>query len=249
VAKIANAVLYVTRRRYLLTRGVSIRAAAGILSTSLAFAAVSLGSLASQQVGFLWLAHVAGPAAAVPLGVMLRLHAAAFGVVLLVTQPLWPAVADAVARHDSAWARRAYRRASWLTVLYAAAYGVGLVTAGSLLIRVWTGTHVQVPLPMMFLFGLYFIAGVWQHVNAITLVGLGKVWVAARVLCLEAAIASVGAVMLMTPFGAMGVIVAFLVATAAVSGTLLPPLVRRSWPADLRSVGPPPVSDGTMLSR
>jgi O-antigen/teichoic acid export membrane protein len=247
LAKIGNAAFYIARHRYLLTRHVSIGTAAGILSTSLAFAAVSLGSIASQQLGFLWLVYVAGPGAAVALGVMLRLHLAAFGVVALVTQPLWPAVADAVARSDSAWARRAYGRAAWLAVAYAAVYGIGLVTAGSLVIQVWTGTHVQVPPPMLILFGLYFLAGVWQHVNAITLVGLGKIWLAARVLCLEAALACLGAVVLIKPFGANGVVVALLVATAAVSGTVLPYAVRRSWPAVRGSVDPLAASSGTVL--
>lgn len=236
VAKIANATLYVARRRYLLTRHVSMREATGVLSTSAAFAAISLGSLASQQLGFLWLAFVAGPAATIPLGVMFRLNLAAHGVVAVVTQPLWPAVADAIARHDSAWARRAYGRASWLTGAYAAVYAVGVVTMGSLLIEVWTGTHVEVPPLMMFLFGLYFVVGVWAHVNAITLVGLGKVWVAARVLCVEAFVSILGAALLTAQFGATGVITSLLIATAFVSAILLPLVVRRSWPSGARSV-------------
>ena len=240
VAKAANATWYVARRPYLLTRRISMREAIGVVSTSAAFATVSLGSLASQQFGFLWLAFVAGPAAAVPLGVMLRLNLAAHGLVAVVTQPLWPALADAVARRDSAWARHAYVRSSWLTGTYAAAYALGLVIMGSVLVQVWTGTTVQVPPLMMFLFGLYFVVGVWAHVNAITLVGLGKVWVAAGVLCVEAAVSSVGAVVLTAQFGATGVIVSLLIATALVSATLLPLVVRRSWPVATAFVEPRP---------
>jgi len=230
VAKVANAALYVARRRYLLTRRFSVREAGGILSTSIAFAAVSLGATASQQFGFLWLAYIAGPVATIPLGVMFRLNTAASGLVALVTQPMWPAIADAVARHDSVWARRAYRRASWLTVAYAATYAIGLVTVGDLLVRLWTGANVLVPQPMMLLFGLYFVAGVWAHVNAITLVGLGKVWVAARVVGLEAAVSVTGAIVLVSEFGATGVILSLLVATASVSAVLMPLAVRQSWP-------------------
>lgn len=249
VAKVANAALYVARRRYLLTWHFAIREAASVLSTSMAFAVMSIGSTASQQVGFLWLAFVAGPAATVPLGVMFRLNSAAFGVVYLVTQPMWPAVADAVARHDSVWARRAYRRASWLTVLYAAAYAVGLVTLGSLFVRLWTGPQVEVPQLMMFLFGLYFVVLIWAHVNAITLVGLGRVWVAARVTGLEAVVSILGALLLVAQFGATGVILSLLIATASVSATLLPLVVRRSWPLASRIVEARVVSDGTEFSR
>jgi O-antigen/teichoic acid export membrane protein len=247
VAKIANAALYVARRRYLLSRQFSIREAAGVLSTSIAFAAVSLGATASQQLGFLWLAFVAGPAATVPLGVMFRLNAAASGVVALLTQPLWPAVADAVARHDLAWARLAYRRASQLTASYAVAYGVGLVAVGRVFVRVWTGAEVDVPEMMLYLFGLYFVVGVWAHVNAITLVGLGKVWLAARVVCLEALISCAGALPLVARFGATGVILSLLVATASVSAVLLPLAIRRSWLVAARSAVAPPVSEGTEL--
>jgi O-antigen/teichoic acid export membrane protein len=229
LARIGNAGLYVARRRYLLTRRISMRAARGVLSTSVAFAALSLGSVASQQIGFLWLAHSAGPAATISLGVMFRLNTAAYGVVALVTQPFWPAVADAVARHDSAWARRAYRRASWLTVTFALAYGAGLVTVGPLFIDLWTGAHVVVPPALMLLFAIYFVVGVWAHVNAITLVGLGRVWSAALVLIVEAGLSSGGAILLIGTLGATGVIVALLIATTAISAILLPLLVRRSW--------------------
>lgn len=249
VAKAANAVVYVARHRYLLTRNISVRESAGVLSTSVAFAAISFGSLASQQLGFLWLAYVAGPSAAVPLGVMLRLHLAAFGAVVLVTQPLWPAVADAVAHHDSGWARRAYRRVSWATVTYAAVYAVGVASIGSFLIQLWTGTHVQVPPLMLVLFGLYFVVAVWAHVNAITLVGLGKVWLAAAVLCVDAAVSTLGAVLLMAQFRGTGVILSLLIATSLVSGILLPVAVRRWWPDGARVADPHEAPDGAVLSR
>ena len=248
LAKLANAVLYMARRRYLLTRDVSLREASGVLSTSVAFAAVQLGATASQQLGFLWLAFVAGPAATIPLGVMFRLNSAASGVVALVTQPLWPAVADAVARSDTVWAWRAYRRASWLAVAYAVAYAVGLMTLGTLVIQMWTGTHVEIPRLMMLLFGVYFVAGVWAHVNAITLVGLGKVWVAARITCLEAVVSSLGAVLLVAQFGATGVILALLIASVSVSATLLPLGVRRSLPLGARTGDARALGDGRAIS-
>jgi O-antigen/teichoic acid export membrane protein len=67
-------------------------------------------------------------------------------------------------------------------------------------------------------------------VNAITLVGLGKVWVAARVVGLEAAVSVTGAIVLVSEFGATGVILSLLVATASVSAVLMPLAVRQSWP-------------------
>jgi O-antigen/teichoic acid export membrane protein len=245
VAKIANAVVYVARRPYLLTRQLSAREAAGVLGSSIAFAAVQLGSTASQQVGFLWLAYVAGPVATVPLGVMFRLNSAASSVVALVTQPLWPAVADAAVRHDWEWARRGYRRATLLTFLYAAAYALALMTVGSMLIRLWTGANVQVPQLMLLLFGLYFIVGVWAHVNAITLVGLGKVSVAARVVCLEAVVSAIGALLLVSQVGATGVILSLLMASAAVSATFMPLAVRRAWPRAARLADGLVATDGT----
>jgi hypothetical protein len=214
-----------------------------------AFAAISFGSLASQQLGFLWLAYVAGPGAAVPIGVMFRLTWAAFGVVALVTQPMWPAVADAVAHEDSAWARRVYRRVSWLTATYAAVYAVSVVSIGSFLIQLWTGTDVHIPPLMLVLFGLYFIVVVWGHVNAITLVGLGRVWIAAAVICVEAAVSSLGAVLLITQFGGTGVILSLLVAASVVSGILLPLAVRRWWPEGARIVEQQVAGGGAVLSR
>lgn len=248
LAKLVNAIVYVAKRRYLLTRDLSLKESMGVLSTSVAFAAVQLGAIASQQVGFLWLAATAGPAATIPLGVMFRLHTAAAGVVGLVTQPMWPAVADAVALRDTSWARRAYRRASWFTVSYAAAYAVGLMTVGNLLVQVWTGSEVAIPPLMMFLFGVYFVVAVWAHVNAITLVGLGEVWIAARVIGIEAVVASVGAILLVGPLGPTGVILATFVASATVGAILLPIAARRSWPAAGDTVRARAMSDDAAAS-
>lgn len=249
VAKLSNAALYVARRRYLVTGNVSIREAASVLSTSIAFATVQLGATASQQVGFLWLAAVAGPAATVPLGVMFRLNAAASSVVALVTQPLWPALADAIARQDTVWARQAYRRASWLTVSYAAAYAVGLMILGTSIVQWWTGAFVEVPGLMILLFGIYFVVGVWAHVNAITLVGLGNVWVAARVTCLEAVVSILGAVLLVAHLGPTGVILAMLIASATVSAILLPRAAHRSWPDAGRTASAHVMVDDAALLR
>jgi O-antigen/teichoic acid export membrane protein len=232
LARLVNCVIYVARRRYLLTRHVSVREAARVLNTSVAFAAVQLGATASQQLGFLWLAFVAGPAAAIPIGLMFRLNGAVSGVVALGTQPLWPAMADAVAHADTRWAKRAYRRASRLTAAFAIVYAVGLVTVGSAVIDAWTGTRVEIPLLMQVLFGAYFVVGVWAHINAITLVGLGKVWTAARVTLAEAVAASLGAIVLVAQLGATGVILALLIASTALGAILLPRAVQRSWPED-----------------
>jgi len=95
----------------------------------------------------------------------------------------------------------------------------------------------------------YFVVGVWAHVNAITLVGLGRVWAAAAILCVEAAVSSVGAVLLITRFGGTGVILSLMVATSLVSGILLPLAVRRWWPDSATTAGTQVVGDDSVLSR
>jgi O-antigen/teichoic acid export membrane protein len=229
VAKAINAIVYVWRHAYLVTNEVSFRQAGGVLSTSLAFAAVSLGSLASQQFGFLLLAATSGAQSAVPLGVMLRLTYAAFGLVSLVTQPLWPAMADAVARDDAVWARRIYRRVSLGALAYSCTFAAGLAAFGGMGIRAWAGPQVAIQPPMLVLFGLYFIALVWAHVNAITLVGLGRVWAAGGVFLLEAAVSVLGALLLVPSLGELGAVISLLLATSLVSCVLLPRLVGGSW--------------------
>ncbi len=229
IARFVNAWLYLRRRTYLLTRHLSVREAAAVAKSSASFAVIQAGSYASQQVGLVWLATVGGVAAAAPLGVMFRLTSAAAGPVALITQPLWPAIADAAARHDPSWARSAYRRTSLALLAYAIAVAVAVVSIGPALLRGWVGTSVHVETSTLALVGAYFVAGVWAHLNAITLVGLGRMWTAAAVICLEATISIAGALLLAGQFGIDGVLAALLAAVTIVSGFLLPLAVSRSW--------------------
>ena len=249
VAKIGNAALYLARRRYLVTRHISAHEAVGVLSTSVAFAAVQLGSTASQQIGFLWLAFVAGPAATVPLGVMFRLNTAASGLVSLVTQPLWPALADAMARHRLDLGAPCLSPSVHAHRLLCRGVRSRLGSRGRLPCGGVDGANVEVPQLMLVLFGLYFVVGVWAHVNAITLVGLGKVWVAAKVTCLEAVVSSVGALLMVAQFGATGVILSLLIASATVSATLLPLAVRRSWALAAADPEPLAASGGNAVAQ
>ena len=153
---------------------------------------------------------------------MFRLNSAASGLVALVTQPMWPAIADAVARHDSVWARRAYHRASWLTAGYAAAYAVGLVTGrqfgGPIVDRSQRGRTASDDVPVWPVLRRGSVGPHKRHHPCGARQGLGSC--ARR--GLEAAVSALGAMVLVAQFGATGVILCLLIATASVSAALMP---------------------------
>jgi O-antigen/teichoic acid export membrane protein len=210
-----------------------------ILLVGVGFAAVSLASFLSQQVGLVLLAQRQGPEAVAAPGTMLRLIMLASSAVAMLTQPLWPALADATARADTRWARSAFRRVLGLSLAYSAAVCVALLFFGQQLVHIWTGGALRVDQTMMLLFALYFPLGVWSHVHAMTLVGLGKIRVAAAVLLVEGIIGVVVAMVAIPMLGGTAIPLALLGSTAAVSGWVLPLVVARNFAVARASTAEP----------
>ncbi len=213
-----------------------------ILLVGIGFAAVSLASFLSQQVGLVLLAQREGPEAVAAPGTMLRLIMLASSAVVMLTQPLWPALADATARADTSWARSAFRRVLGLSLAYSVAICVALLLFGQQLVHIWTGGALRMDQTMMMLFALYFPLGVWSHVHAMTLVGLGKIRVTAAVLLVEGIIAVVTVLVSIPTLGGTAIPLALLGSTAVVSGWVLPLIVARSVAVATESAAGPRIS-------
>ena len=213
-----------------------------ILLVGIGFAAVSLASFLSQQVGLVLLAQREGPQAVAAPGTMLRLIMLASSAVAMLTLPLWPALTDATARAETGWARSAFRRVLTLSLAYSAAVCVTLLLFGQQLVRIWTGGALVMDQTMMMMFALYFPLGVWSHVHAMTLVGLGKIRVTAVVLLVESIIAVVTALVGIPMLGGTAIPLALLGSTAVVSGWLLPLIVARAFAVAMKSAAGPRIS-------
>lgn len=68
----------------------------------------------------------------------------------MVTQPLWPAYGEAIARGDIAWAKRVLKKSLLVTVA-AAAFSSGILAIfGQDIIRAWTGNILEIPSSLLF---------------------------------------------------------------------------------------------------
>ncbi|MBK9180785.1 MAG: oligosaccharide flippase family protein [Acidimicrobiales bacterium] len=71
--------------------------------------------------------------------------------------PLWPAVADALARRDPAWARRTVERTLAAVIASTTLAGLLYVAFGQAAVRVWTGGAVEPPLSLLVALAVAFV--------------------------------------------------------------------------------------------
>lgn len=98
---------------------------------------LQLLTLVSYQVDAVVLARILGPEAVAEYSVATRMFSTVTTVVALAALPLWPAFADALARGDTAWVRRTYRRAVLGSLVVALSLCGALLLATPLILDVW----------------------------------------------------------------------------------------------------------------
>ena len=164
-----------------------------------------------------------GPAAIALYGVFITLTVMQLGFVVMLSTPTWPAVAEALARNDRAWAVQAAKRLYRYGTGFAICSALGLLVLGPLLLPLWLGREFShMSRVLLGCYGLYFIAHVWRHLNHAMMIGTGQVGKLVRIQLVESACVAVsGAVALHfggieALLGTMGVII------LAMTGTVLP---------------------------
>ena len=108
-------------------------------------------------------------------GVFISLTVMQLGFVVMLSTPTWPAVAEALAREDLPWARKAAKR------LYRFGSGFAVCSArdlsvGPWVLPLWLGKEFSnIGRPLLACYGLYFVAHVWRHLNHTMMIGTGQV--------------------------------------------------------------------------
>jgi O-antigen/teichoic acid export membrane protein len=164
-----------------------------------------------------------GPAAVALFGVFISLTVMQLGFVVMLSTPTWPAVAEALARHDRAWARAAATRLYLYGGGFAVCSALGLVALGPLVLPIWLGAEfASVSRVLLACYGLYFVAHVWRHLNHTMMIGTGQVGKLVRIQLVESAlVAGLGATAL--HFGGMPALLATMaVVILSLTGTFLP---------------------------
>jgi O-antigen/teichoic acid export membrane protein len=174
-----------------------------------------------------------GPSATALYGVFISITVLQLGFVMMLSTPTWPAVAEALARGDRPWARRAARKLYLFGGAFALCAFGGLVLLGPWGFAVWLGKDFSgLPRPLFACYGLYFAAHVWRHLNHAMMIGTGQVTKLARIQFAESALVALVAVAAFR-WGGIGPMLAAMAATIlAVTGTLLPRQVARGLGRD-----------------
>lgn len=173
--------------------------------------------------------QVLGPSEVALYGVFISLTVMQLGFVMMLSTPTWPAVAEALARGDLIWARKAAKK----LYLYGTAFGIcsaiGLIVLGPWGLGVWLGDKFSgVERTVLVAYAFYFAAHVWRHLNHALMIGVGQVKRLARVQFLETGVLAVAAWFALNSGGVGAMLVAMAVSIISITGWVLPRMVRRA---------------------
>jgi O-antigen/teichoic acid export membrane protein len=126
-----------------------------ILNTGILFVLVQIGLSISFASDKLIIARLLGAEAVASYSVYERVFGVGVNLMMVMLTPIWPAYAEAWARSDTDWVRRALRRSLSLSLGVSAAFAALVVLAGPLIVSVWTRKNV--PVDPIVLYGL----GIW----------------------------------------------------------------------------------------
>ncbi|MEZ5299899.1 MAG: hypothetical protein R3F11_04405 [Verrucomicrobiales bacterium] len=178
LAKVANTIHLLIQRPYLLPQAGAFRRAVAreLLSDGVVYSiSISLPTLAQSTCMMFAVARLGGPEAAAEYYILMQLCVQLLGVVMMVTTPTWPAVADAKARGDAGWIRSAAKRVLGFSLAWGLAAWAGLSLLGPWLVPIWLKGEVVISRVDLVAFGAFFVAHAWAHANHMLLIGMGKV--------------------------------------------------------------------------
>ncbi len=206
---------------------VKLPVARHLFTDGLAFSACTLvtGYIEYSFCGWL-VGHQNGPGATALYGVFVSITIMQLGFVMMLSTPTWPAVAEALARGDIDWAKRAGRRLYFYGSGFALCSFGGLILLGPLVFSIWLGKDfADTPRTLIACYATYFVAHVWRHLNHAMMIGTGQVGRLARVQFAESALVALAAVIGLRYGGMSTMLLSMAAVIFAVTGCILPRLV------------------------
>lgn len=201
LARVGNAVAFVARNSALFPRpsGLNKTVCRELATSGLTYSlAGTAGHFLSHIFPVLVIGRNFAPDTAGAFAATMNAIILASGVLSMVTTPMWPAIADSIARGDREWARRAYGRLLGATLLFGTMVAVVFSTFGTRIFDVWFRGHIQPHWTLLTAAGLYFLASSWEVAHFMTLVGLNRIKTASTLMFLRSVVGTV-AVLSMGP--------------------------------------------------
>lgn len=228
-ARVLNMLHLFWHRSYLLPwRGqFSMDALRTMFATGSAFLLTLLGSFCYQSFSIYWAGHELGAAGAAQMSVMMLVITLSGSMLIIVTQPLWPAIQDAVLRDDLAWVHHAYRSVLRNLVPYIALAALALALGGEYILNFWLKSGVSINLTTRLLWGFYFFLIAWEHITYTVLMGLSRFWFASIRFSIGALVMLFSSVILCQLIGIDGIFVALCLGPLSLSAWVFPAEIRR----------------------
>jgi O-antigen/teichoic acid export membrane protein len=181
LARICSLAQLLYSRRHLIggLRRVDRHALMLITRTGSAFILTSVASFCYQSGSIYWVGRQIGPLAATQMTLFMTILTTVGSLLIMFTQPLWPAIQDARARRDAPWIRQAYSRLARYLMAFFGIAGLTIAITGNRLIHLWVRSATQTGLASQILLGGYLLLVTWEQLNYSFLIGLGGIWFAA----------------------------------------------------------------------
>lgn len=158
--------------------------------------------------------------------ILTQLSLIGMGFVMMITRPLWPAMADAAHRRDFAWVRSARLHMIKLFVPLAAIAVCGFALLGPWFTRWWLKTESGLTVTQFTAFGVLFALSAWSHLHYVMLGSMGLARTAAKILLAEAVLILILTWWAIHGYGLTGSIMAAAAGMLAVSAWIMPLALR-----------------------
>jgi O-antigen/teichoic acid export membrane protein len=217
-----NGVLFFRRNRQFRPAWAFVDKAAmrRILNTGLLFVLLQIGISISFTSDKLIIARLLGAEAVASYAVYERVFGVGVNLVLVMLTPIWPAYAEAWARNDTEWVRRALRRSLSLSIGVSAAFAASIVVAGPLIVTLWTRKNVHVDSIVLYGLGIWCVIQSMLNALSMLLNGLHMIRIQVIASILSACVAIPLKLFLVRDLGPAGAVLAS--SAVAVGFSVLP---------------------------
>jgi len=175
------------------------------------FFLLQIGTMVGWGIDHSIIAATIGPTAVAAYAVTQRLMQLVTVPLTIINAPLWPAYADAYARHDKSFIRKTLLSSLTITATYAALIATLLVFFGKTIIYYWTSGTIHVSIALIIAFASWAIFDAIGNACAMFLNGTSIVREQTYIVCTFVLIALPLKIVLAEPYGAVGVILAGLI--------------------------------------
>lgn len=206
---------------------VRLKNASTLLKAGGAFSLIALADLGIYQTDAILISHFCGPGEVTPFSVAARITGVGWNVLAAYLSAIWPAYAEAAVRSDWHWVRRAHSRTRlWITAVTAIG-GMLLVLLGPILIPWWAGPGARGTRSLYAAIALQTILSAWTRSHSVLLAGANVLAYQVGAGLLQALIGIAASVMLLKPFGAVGVVLGNCVGYLVISSWFFPLAAKR----------------------